>query len=54
MVAASFLPFDEAVSALKNDNVPFVTSETVHLHQAAQRIVAANIIAPFDVPSYDN
>ena len=54
MVAASFLLFDEAVSALKNDNVPFVSSETVPLHQAAQRIVAADIFAPFDVPSYDN
>ena len=51
---AQFLPFAEAVKTLIDDNALSVATETVTLAKAKQRILATDIIAPFDVPGYDN
>ncbi|WP_171045302.1 molybdopterin molybdotransferase MoeA [Pseudoalteromonas rubra] len=50
----TFLSFEAALAALEEDASTFVGSETRPLHSARQRILAADIIAPFDVPGYDN
>lgn len=51
---SSFLPFHDAVNALLEDNTPVVFKEQVSLYKALKRIVANDIVAPFDVPGYDN
>ncbi|WP_105169736.1 molybdopterin molybdotransferase MoeA [Pseudoalteromonas sp. T1lg23B] len=50
----SLLSFDEAVTTLLEDNIPFVGAEAIPLHNAKQRILACDISAPFDVPGYNN
>ncbi|KAB0650328.1 molybdopterin molybdenumtransferase MoeA, partial [Burkholderia territorii] len=34
--------------------VPVAACDTVRLHDALDRVLAADVIAPFDIPAYDN
>ncbi|MCL4112652.1 UNVERIFIED_CONTAM: hypothetical protein GTU68_052099 [Idotea baltica] len=51
---SALIPFDKALSKIKAACSPNQEIETIPLANALNRILARTIIAPFDVPGYDN
>ena len=48
------LKHHEAIGILRDKMVPIIATETVSINAAARRILAENVIAPRNIPAFDN
>jgi len=48
------MPVDTARALIRRFLTPVTVSEQVHVRQALDRVLAADVISPFDVPGHDN
>ena len=48
------MPLDAALAAIRSSLTPVDGTDTVALRDALDRVVAADVISPIDVPAHDN
>ncbi|CAB0151494.1 Molybdopterin molybdenumtransferase [Pseudidiomarina piscicola] len=53
-MSPNWLPVAEALATMQRQIKPLQETESIALHQALDRIAAAPVTAPLDVPGYDN
>jgi molybdopterin molybdotransferase len=48
------MPVDRAQALIRTYLAPVTATERVHIRQALHRVLAADVVSPFDVPGHDN
>jgi molybdopterin molybdotransferase len=48
------MPVDRARTLIRTFLAPVTATERVHIRQALNRVLAADVISPLDVPGHDN